>query len=687
MELAYLFGKPPKTVLNDISHKISYENPSYKPGLIHSYLEQLLQLESVACKDWLTNKVDRSVSGRVAMQQCTGSVQLPLNNLGIVSIDYQGIKGIATSLGHAPAAALVSPENGSVLSIAKALTNILWAPLTDGIKGISLSANWMWPCRNTGEDARLYSAVQAASDFAIGLGINIPTGKDSLSMTQKYPGGEQVKSPGTLIITAVAEVSDVKKAIQPAIQEIEGSSLYYIDFSQCEHRLGGSAFLQTLNGLGETTPTIADTAYFVKAFTAVQELITKGYILSGHDISAGGLITTLLEMCFTNNTSGMKLDFSAYDSEDTVSLLFSENPGIILQTNDTLSVEKHLRETGVDFNAIGQVIQGRSIEILHQKEIQLFDINSLRDLWFKTSYLLDRKQCGAELALMRYKNYKNQELHFNFPAHFNGTLAHYGTSHTRSKASGSKAAIIREKGVNGDREMAYSMFLAGFDVKDVHMTDLISGRENLEDVNFIVFVGGFSNSDVLGSAKGWAGAFLYNPPAREALEKFYSRPDTLSLGICNGCQLMIELGLITPHHEVKPRMLHNDSQKFESGFLSVDILGNKSIMLESLSKSRLGVWVAHGEGKFDLPYDETAYSIPIVYTYDEYPGNPNGSEYKAAAICSTDGRHLAMMPHLERSVMPWQWAHYPEVRKTDEVSPWLEAFANAKRWVEEKVKK
>jgi phosphoribosylformylglycinamidine synthase len=654
---------------------------------LHKYLEQLLQLESVACKDWLTNKVDRSVTGRIAMQQCSGSVQLPLNNLGIVSIDYQGTNGIATSLGHAPAAALISPENGSVLAIAKALTNILWAPLTDGLKGVSLSANWMWPCRNDGEDARLYSAVQAASDFAIDLGINIPTGKDSLSMTQKYPGGEQVKAPGTVIITAVAEVSDCKKAIRPALNEIEGSGLYYIDFSSCEHRPGGSAFFQTLNGLGETTPTIADTAYFANAFAAVQELIVRGDILAGHDISAGGLITTLLEMCFTNNTTGMKLDLKAFDAEDIVSLLFSENPGIILQTNDGISVEKQLRDAGIHFHAIGSVTKGRNIEILHQNVQHLFDINSLRDLWFKTSYLLDRKQCGPELALMRYKNYKNQELHFDFPAHFTGTLSHYGASHSRSSASGIKAAIIREKGVNGDREMAYSIFLAGFDVKDVHMTDLISGRENLEDVNFIVFVGGFSNSDVLGSAKGWAGAFLYNPPAREALEKFYARPDTLSLGICNGCQLMIELGLITPHHEVKPKMLHNDSHKFESGFISVDVLENKSIMLQSLANSRMGIWVAHGEGKFDLPYDETAYHIPVIYTHEEYPGNPNGSEFNAAALCSADGRHLAMMPHLERAVMPWQWAYYPDIRKNDEVSPWLEAFANAKRWVEEKVKR
>ncbi|MCF8298141.1 MAG: phosphoribosylformylglycinamidine synthase subunit PurQ, partial [Saprospiraceae bacterium] len=255
----------------------------------------------------------------------------------------------------------------------------------------------------------------------------------------------------------------------------------------------------------------------------------------------------------------------------------------------------------------------------------------------------------------------------------------------RRKPSGIKAAIIREKGVNGDREMAYAMYLAGFDVKDVHMTDLINGRETLEDINLIVFVGGFSNSDVLGSAKGWAGAFLYNEKANIAIKNFYERKDTLSLGICNGCQLMVELGLVNQNHEVKPKMFHNASGKFESAFINVDIFKNESVMLKSMAGSRLGIWVAHGEGKFELPYDESAYNIPVKYSYDKYPGNPNGSEFSTAAICSDDGRHLAMMPHLERAFVPWQWANYPDDRKNDEVAPWIEAFVNAREWIKNNV--
>ena len=308
-------------------------------------------------------------------------------------------------------------------------------------------------------------------------------------------------------------------------------------------------------------------------------------------------------------------------------------------------------------------------------------IDELRDTWFKTSYLLDRHQAGSKSAKERFDNYKKQPLKFIFPESFSGKFSDIRVNPERKKKSGVRAAIIREKGVNGDREMAYAMHLAGFDVKDVHMTDLIEGRETLEDINFIVFVGGFSNSDVLGSAKGWAGAFLYNQKAKDALDAFYAREDTLSLGVCNGCQLMMELKLINPDHSSHPKMLHNESGKFESAFLSIEIEDNNSVMLNSFGGSSLGVWVAHGEGKFELPYEIERYNVVGRFTYMEYPGNPNGSPEGITAICSDDGRHLAMMPHLERAFLPWQWAHYPANRSEDESSPWLEAFTNARDWI------
>lgn len=683
LDLAYLFGKPPKTIIIDKTITTSFPTLVYKQNKIRLYLDAVLQLEAVACKDWLTNKVDRSVTGKVAMQQCSGNIQLPLNNLGVVSIDYRGEKGIATSLGHAPVAGLIDSRKGAILSIAEALTNIIWAPIEGGLSGISLSANWMWPSKNPGEDSRLYEAVKAVSDFSIALGINVPTGKDSLSMTQKY-SDKTVLSPGTVIISAIGEVTNIRKVVGPTLRYTDNSSLIYIDLSKDSYNLGGSSFAQILNSPGETAPTVTDPDYFKTVFNTIQELISEGKILAGHDISAGGLITTLLEMTFGRNDVGMDIDFTESKEDDLVKIFFSENPGIVIQIEEENAVIDKLLSANIKHKIIGFPSNESYLKIKHHSTVLNLEINELRDLWFKTSYLMEKNQTKPELALERYNNYKTQKLNFKFDEQFKGTFKDYNINSNRKNPSGVQAAIIREKGVNGDREMAYAMYLAGFDVKDVHMTDLISGRETLEDINFIVFVGGFSNSDVFGSAKGWAGAFIYNEKANNALKNFYNRDDTMSLGVCNGCQLMVELGLINPDHEVKPKMKHNDSGKFESGFITVDVYAPRSIMLKSLAGQKLGIWVAHGEGKFDLPYDESSYNISLRYTYEEYPGNPNGSDYAAAAICSNDGRHLAIMPHLERAFFPWQWAYYPENRKNDEVAPWIEAFVNALNWVKNK---
>lgn len=679
-DLSHMFGSSPKTILEDETLREPFEDIAYSKNDLQTYLEHVLQLEAVACKDWLTNKVDRSVTGKVARQQTCGSIQLPLNNAAVMALDYKGNKGVATSLGHAPVSALVNPDAGSKLSIAEALTNIVWAPLTHGLKGISLSANWMWPAKNKGENARLYEAVEGVSQFARDLGINIPTGKDSLSMTQKYPDGKTVFSPGTVIISAVGEVDDIKSIVSPNIVKKPGSTIVYIDFANDDFHLGGSSFGQVVNKLGTDTPTITDPVYFKKCFKAVQKLIKSNLIMAGHDISAGGLITTLLEMTFPEDQMGIEANVSELGA-DIIKILFSEKPGVVIQVEQKDEVAQILNDQKIQFAEIGKIVKERTLTIDHHDEQYSFDIDQLRDTWFKTSYLLDRKQSGSEHAKARYDNYKKQPLQYTFPKHFNGRLANYNVDINRKQTSGIKAAIIREKGVNGDREMAWIMHLAGFDVKDIHMTDLISGREDLSDINFLVFVGGFSNSDVLGSAKGWAGAFLYNEKAKTALDNFYARKDTLSLGVCNGCQLMMELGLLFPEMKNHPTMHHNGSGKFESAFITVDIPENNTVLFESLAGSKLGVWLAHGEGKFVLPGDETQYNIVSKYSYASYPGNPNDSDFATAAVSSKDGRHLAMMPHLERSLYPWNWPNYPAERKDDEVSPWLEAFVNAREWV------
>ena len=680
LKLEDFFGKAPKTIMRDDTLEEEYTNPEYDLSRLEDYIKNVLQLEAVACKDWLTNKVDRSVTGKVARQQTQGEIQLPLSDLGAVALDYKGKAGIATSIGHAPQAAMVDPAAGSVLAIAESLTNIIFAPIEDGLKGISLSANWMWPCKNPGEDARLYKAVEACSEFACELGVNIPTGKDSLSMTQKY-GDEKVYSPGTVIISAAGEVKNIRKIVSPVLAYIKGTYLYYIDFSFDTFKLGGSAFAQTMNKLGEEVPTVQDTEYFKNAFNAVQELIDRGLILAGHDISAGGLVTAMLEMCFANPQGGLESRLDKLHHADIIKVLFSENPGILIQVKHHHLVEKILDDYGIGFAIIARPIEERKLVIQKDAFVQEFDIDELRDVWFESSYLLDKKQSGEKLAAERFQNYKNQPLQFNYNPSFTGKFAQFGIDPDRVNPTGLKAAIIREKGTNGEREMAYSLYLAGFDVKDVHMTDLASGRETLEDINLIVFCGGFSNSDVLGSAKGWAGSFMYNEKAKETLRKYYQREDTLSLGVCNGCQLMMELGLVYPDHDVKPKMEHNASHKFESTYVSVEVPQNESVMFGSLSGSKLGIWVAHGEGRFSMPKTESEYNVIAKYIYSEYPGNPHGSDYDIAGVVSKDGRHLAIMPHLERSLFPWQCAYLPFEHRRDDFTPWREAFVNAREWV------
>ncbi len=692
LAVADMLGNSPKTVITDSTVKEEYKDIQTDPSQLDRYISDVMMLEAVACKDWLTNKVDRSVTGRVARQQCQGEIQLPLSDCGVVALDYHGRKGIATSIGHAPAAALADAAAGSRLAIAEALTNILGADLALGLRSVSLSANWMWPCKNPGEDAALYRAVEACSEFACSLGINIPTGKDSLSMTQKY-GDTKVYAPGTVIISAAAPVENIRRTVGPVLRPVAGSTLYYIDFSSDSLRLGGSALAQTLNAVGSDTPDVRDHKAFATAFDTVQTLVRKRKLLAMHDVSAGGLVTTLLEMLFANTKGGLKFytdGFTMNGEKDLVKILFAENPAVVIQVDDARndSVVDILDKAGVRYWPIATTAPERVLQISHEGDIHLVNIDSMRRLWYTPSYLLDRLQSGEDCARKRFENFAHQPLKYILPKGFKGTLERYGLSDNRgAERSGVRAAIIREKGVNGDREMAYSLFLAGFDVKDVHMTDLMSGRETLDDVNMIVFCGGFSNSDVLGSAKGWASGFRWNETARETLRRYYAREDTLSLGVCNGCQLMIELNLLFGGGDDAPvRMCHNVSHKFESEFVGITIPKNNSVMFGSLSGVRTGIWVAHGEGRFAFSKPLADFNVVGRYSYSQYPGNPNGSTGAVAALASADGRHLAMMPHLERAIFPWQCAYYPYARRNDEVTVWIEAFVNARKWVEEHVK-
>jgi phosphoribosylformylglycinamidine synthase len=485
-----------------------------------------------------------------------------------------------------------------------------------------------------------------------------------------------VIAPGTVIISAAGNCTNIRNVVEPVLQKNAGS-VYYINLSKDTFKLGGSSFAQINNKIGTDVPNVQEADYFANAFNAIQEIINANQVAAGHDVGSGGLITTLLEMCFADVNLAATYDLSGLNEADTVKAFFNENIAVVLQANDDATFEQALTEAGVETVKIGTVLESNEVTIKNQSDTFTFNVVETRDIWYKTSFLLDQKQSKNGMAQERFTNYKVQPLQYSFPAHFDGKKPTIDTAKPRPKA-----AIIREKGSNSEREMANAMYLAGFDVKDVHMTDLIAGRETLEAIQFIGAVGGFSNSDVLGSAKGWAGAFLYNEKAKKALDTFFARPDTLSVGICNGCQLFMELELINPDHAEHGKLHHNTSGKHESSFASVTVQANNSIMLKTLAGSTLGVWISHGEGKFNLPNTEDQYNIVAKYAYESYPHNPNGSDFNTAMLCDATGRHLVTMPHIERSTFQWNWANYPQGRQ-DEVSPWLEAFVNARAWCED----
>jgi phosphoribosylformylglycinamidine synthase len=639
-----------------------------------SLVRGVLSLEGVACKEWLTSKVDRSVTGLVAAQQCVGPLQLPLQNFGLMSLDYYGTSGVATAIGSNPAVSLLNPEAGSHLSIAEALTNIVWCPLEKSLNSVVLSANWMWPAGTEVENAKLYNAVQAASEFAQALNISIPTGKDSLSMTMCYEDGLTVKSPGTVVITASALCDDITLYCTPDLKNIPESELYFIEFqNQIEYPLGASSFLQSIGKFSASVPEIKDYKQFAKCFNFIQDLLRKKLILAGHDISNGGLITAVLEMAFSGDV-GVSLTTENFNFDDQVNILFSEKPSVVVQI-DKNNRDKFLelaKEENIKVTLIGKVLDATQsiVEIISKYSVKI-SLAEIRRVWYRPSALLDKMQTQVDQAEIRWRNFGNNQLKFSIPKIIKNSF--YGSRNF-------KAAIVREKGSNGERELARAAYESGFEVLDITMTDIIEGEINLKDVQLLLLPGGFSHSDVTGAAKGWAGVAKYNTRAEAVFNDFFNRSDTLSLGVCNGCQFMV----LSEVFGNKVSLTTNDSHRFESSFLSVDVLPSNSVIFEDLVGARLGIWVAHGEGKFIFSEEESFYQLPIKYSIDSYPNNPNGSQFSAAAICNEDGRHLAIMPHLERSLFWWQWPYRGELEvatfERKKYSPWITAFNSAYNW-------
>ncbi len=719
LELSKILGDMPQKTFKTERTARNNKPLEFSESLtIREALDRVLRLVSVGSKRFLTNKVDRSVTGLIARQQCVGPLQLTLSDVAVVSQSHFSKTGIAISIGEQPIKGLINPASMARMCVAEALTNIVWAKISS-LQDIKCSGNWMWAAKLQGEGANIYDAALALKDILCELGIAIDGGKDSLSMAAKVINNdgntEIVKSPGTLVISAYATCPDISKVITPDIKRPGLSKLIFIDVAGGKCRLGGSALAQCYKQIGDECPDVNDTEVLENAFNAIQKMIDRDLILSGHDRSDGGLIVTLLEMAFGGNC-GIKIKIQdskfktqdarykmqergktgtySFSNNDLLSVLFSEEIGMVIEymPENESEIVSILNSKNIPYQIIGETIIDKNISISINNQIVLNeDMRVLRDIWEDTSYQLDRLQANPECVEIEKKVIFDREgLKYNL-----SFVPEETPDISLIKSIKPKVAILREEGSNGDREMTSAFFTAGFDVWDITMTDLLEERISLNEFRGVVFVGGFSYADVLDSAKGWAGTIRFNQKLYEQFVDFYERKDTFSLGVCNGCQLMALLGWIPWRgisDTIQPRFIRNKSGRFESRFSTVKILKSPSIMLKGMEGSVLGIWIAHGEGRLYFPDEEMLKEViqqnlaPLRYVDDKgeeteiYPFNPNGSPYGITALCSPDGRHLAMMPHPERVFLKWQWPYMPEEWKNLKASPWLKMFQNALKW-------
>lgn len=670
-------------------------------------LERVLRLVSVGSKRFLTNKVDRSVTGLIARQQCCGPLQLTVSDVAVIAQSHfpskGGWTGAAISIGEQPIKSLINPRAMARLTIGEALTNLVWAKIS-ALEDVKCSGNWMWAPKLPGEGARLYDAAVALRDIMLELGIAIDGGKDSLSMAAKVTNREGkieiVKSPKTLVISAYATCPDITKVITPDIKRPGESRLIFIDLGNGKNRLGGTALAQVYKQIGDESPDVDDPKLLKRAFNAVQELISRDLILSGHDRSDGGLIVTLLEMAFSGNC-GIEIKLKGQRSkvkgeiDEEIAALFSEELGMVIEylPENEKKMITELKKQDIPYQIIGNTTVNKKIKIRFGNKLVLNeDMRALRGAWEETSHQLEKLQANPKCAIEEKKNIYDRP-----GPPYKVTFSPEKTPDVVMKKKAKPAvAIIREEGSNSDREMASAFYQAGFDVWDMTMTDLLEERITIDIFRGIAFVGGFSYADVLDSAKGWAGVIQFNKKLYEHFRRFYERAETFSLGVCNGCQLMALLGWVPwqgIEDRYQPRFIQNLSGRFESRFSTVKILPSPAIMLKGMEDSILGIWVAHGEGRAYFPEEDILKKVeaqglaPVRYVDDagnitnKYPFNPNGSVNGIAALCSPDGRHIAIMPHPERTFLKWQWAWMPEEwKKNLKVSPWLKMFQNARKW-------
>jgi len=695
LNLAKVLGNMPQKTFKDERKEYSLRPLRLPDDLsVKDALSRVLRNLAVGSKRFLTNKVDRSVTGLIAQQQCCGPLQLTVGDVAVIAQSHFGLTGAATSIGEQPIKMLVNPKAGARMAVGEALTNIVWTQISR-LQDIKCSANWMWAPKLPGEGTALYDAVCAMRDLMIQLGIAVDGGKDSLSMATRV-GDEIVKSPRELVISAYATMPDITKVVTPDIKHPGHSQLIFVEIAKHKARLGGSALAQVYGQVGNESPDVDDPEMLKRAFNAIQKLMSEDLILAGHDISDGGIITTVLEMAFSGNC-GLRIRMDGPST--ALERLFAEELGAVIECDvgDVRKVFEILDSLRLPRTVIGETTEERKILVTYNSQKVLeSNMRVLRERWEETSYQIERLQMNSQCADQERKNiFDRKGPSYIIPFKPKPTPAHIFEVKDKPEV-----AILREEGSNGDREMTSAFYQAGFSPWDVTMTDLISGRVTLDRFRGLVAVGGFSYADVPESAKGWAAAIRFNERLRKTFDDFYHRSDTFSLGVCNGCQLFALLGWvpwlgISDHKQ--PRFVQNVSGRFESRWVTVKILESPAIMFKGMTDSTLGIWVAHGEGKLHFPdptlMDEVIIKklVPVVFVDDEgrvdgkisgsYPFNPNGSPFGITGLCTPDGRHLAMMPHPERSFLKWQWAWIPGYLNDGlKESPWIQMFQNAREW-------
>ncbi len=694
--LSVILGKPPK-MKRDVKREAKASAPLAEQAPIGEILERVLRLPTVADKTFLVTIGDRTVTGLVARDPLVGRHQVPVADCGVTMTDYDGYTGEAMAMGERPPLALLDAAASARMAVGEAITNVASARI-GALGDVKLSANWMAAAGHPGEDARLWDAVRAVGlELCPALGIAIPVGKDSMSMRTVWKDGDVAKSvtaPVSLVVTAFAPVTDVRKTRTPELRtDLGPSELLVVDLGAGKNRLGGSARMQVFAALGDVPPDLDDPALLRGLFAAVQELSDAELLVAYHDRSDGGLIVTLLEMAFAG-VCGLELDLSSLRGEDD-GVLFAEELGAVLQvrSTDAARAREVLAKHGLGalVHAIGRPVEGDTVRLTREGRVLIDDRRTrLRGIWSETTWQMQRMRDDAACADEEHAARTDPAEHglvakVTFDPKVRPSIA--------TAAKRPRVAILREQGVNGHVEMAAAMHRAGFEAVDVHMTDLFVGRARLEDFRGLVACGGFSYGDVLGAGEGWVKSILFHPELRARFAAFFERPDTFTLGVCNGCQCVSNLRELVPGAARWPRFVKNRSEQFEARVAMVRIEESPSIFFRGMAGSVLPIAVAHGEGRVepladgDLGALEGAGLVAARFVdgamnpTERYPWNPNGSARGVTSLTTPDGRATILMPHPERVFRGVQLSHRPAGLDVDGDSPWMRMFDNARAWV------